>query len=127
MMHNELGEPLFHCRGEFTIESGYDLTRDILNEYPQVDGLFCATDKIAIGAIKAATECGRKVGEDIRIVGVGNDELGSVVAPSLTTFSFAFEAAGEKAASVALEVIKEKQQPMVKVVLGFEPVDRQTC
>lgn len=127
LSHFSLQPPLFHCRGEFSIESGYDLTKDILKEYPQVDGLFCATDKIAIGAIKAATEAGKQVGKDIRIVGVGNDELGAVVAPSLTTFSYAFEAAGETAANVALDVILEKQQPMVKLVLGFEPVKRQSC
>jgi LacI family sucrose operon transcriptional repressor len=127
MSFNDLGAPLFHCRGEFTVESGYDLAKDILNEHSDIDGLFCATDKIAIGAIKAVIEAGKVVGKDVRIVGVGNDEMGSVVTPTLSTFSYAFEAAGETAASVVMDIIKGKQQPMVKVVLGFEPVSRQSC
>ncbi|MDG3085416.1 LacI family DNA-binding transcriptional regulator [Vibrio hannami] len=127
LSHNDLGAPLFHSRGEFTIESGYEQTVSLLTQYPDIEGLFCATDKIAIGAIKAINESGKTAGTDIKVIGVGNDELGFVVTPSLTTFAYAFEYAGETAANTVLDLINEKPHSSSKVVLGFEPIKRETC
>jgi len=122
-----MGEPMFHSRGDFSIESGYEQMKSILASQSDVDGVFCATDRIAIGAIKAIEERGRKVGQDIRVLGVGNDELGVISTPSLSTFHYAFEEAGETAASVVLDLIEGKQQLMSKLVLGFQTVDRHSC
>ncbi|WP_317918292.1 LacI family DNA-binding transcriptional regulator [Vibrio sp. MACH09] len=121
------GEPIFHSRGEFTIESGYQQTKNLIKENKELDGIFCATDKIAIGAIKAIEESGKKAGKEIKVIGVGNDEIGMVASPSLSTFHYAFESAGETAASVILDLINGKQQLMSKVVLKFKNIERQSC
>ncbi|AIU66485.1 LacI family transcriptional regulator [Vibrio coralliilyticus] len=125
-MHSEQ-ELLFHCHGEFSIESGYANMRRLIKECPQVDGVFCATDRIAIGAIKALQEENIVVGEQVKILGVGNDELGFVVSPSLSTFSYPFDKAGESGANVLLELIEGKPQVMSKVVLTFQNIQRETC
>ncbi len=119
--------PLFHSQGEFSIESGYDQTIKLLKEYPEIDGIFCATDRIAIGAMQAIAQSGKQVGKEIKVIGVGNDELGMVFSPSLSTFHYAFEEAGETAANVILDLISGKQQLMSKVVLGFRNIERQSC
>ncbi len=118
---------LFHVHGDFSIESGYQLAKEQLEAYPQMDGLFCATDRIALGAVKALLESGIKVGEQVKVLGVGNDELSSVTTPSLSTFNYAFDKAGENAAKMLLERIAGKGQEMSKVVLTFQNIDRETC
>lgn len=125
-MHKEV-ELLFHSHGEFSIESGYAGTKLMLDQYPEVDGLFCATDRIAVGAIKAIQERGIEVGKQLKLLGVGNDELGFVVSPALSTFSYAFDKAGENGAKVLLELIEGKLQEMSKVVLTFQNISRETC
>lgn len=50
-------------------------------DYPQLDGLFCATDRLAVGAIKALQELGVHVGQQVKLLGVGNDELAYVSNP----------------------------------------------
>ncbi|MGB2079029.1 MAG: LacI family DNA-binding transcriptional regulator [Vibrio sp.] len=127
LCHQGFGEPKFHSRGDFSIESGYQQMLHILETNPDVDGVFCATDKIAIGAIQAITQQGKQAGKGIKVIGVGNDEMANVIQPSLTTFAYAFDIAGETAASVMLDLISQKPQAMVKMVLGFEEVNRQTC
>ncbi|WP_375749820.1 LacI family DNA-binding transcriptional regulator [Vibrio sp. HN007] len=127
LSHSGLKAPLFHSRGDFSIESGYDQTQRLLTEYPELDGLFCATDKIAIGAIKAILESDKSVGEEIKVIGVGNDELGLVVTPSLTTFSYAFETAGETAANLILSIAQKQNLTSEKIILGFESITRETC
>ncbi|TQP95445.1 hypothetical protein FLL78_18935, partial [Vibrio cholerae] len=39
----------------------------------QLDGLFCATDRLAVGAIKALQELGVHVGQQVKLLGVGKD------------------------------------------------------
>lgn len=118
---------LFHCHGEFSIESGYANMKQILASYPNVDGVFCATDRIAVGAIKALQEAGIEVGKQIKVLGVGNDELGYINSPSLSTFNYAFDKAGENGAKMLLELIDGKPQVMSKLVLTFQNIDRETC
>ncbi|WP_243032674.1 LacI family DNA-binding transcriptional regulator [Vibrio cincinnatiensis] len=120
-------ELLFHVRGDFSIESGYRLAKQQIAAYPHLDGLFCATDRLAVGAIKALQEQGIAVGQQVKVLGVGNDELAYVSTPSLSTFNYAFDKAGENAAKMLLERIAGQGLEMSKVVLIFQNIDRQTC
>lgn len=122
----------FHAKGDFSIESGYQLTkaqleRGVANTAPKLDGLFCATDRIAIGAMQAMTEAGLTPGKDIKVLGVGNDELGAVCMPALSTFSYTFDKAGENGAKLLLERINSQSQEMSKLVLSFSSVTRHSC
>ncbi|MBG0754089.1 LacI family DNA-binding transcriptional regulator [Vibrio cidicii] len=118
---------LFHVRGDFSIESGYRLAKEQLKAHPKLDGLFCATDRLAVGAVKALQEEGVQVGEQIKVLGVGNDELAYVSTPSLSTFNYAFDKSGENAAKMLLERIAGRGQEMSKVVLTFQNISRETC
>ncbi|WP_038174418.1 LacI family DNA-binding transcriptional regulator [Vibrio pacinii] len=118
---------LFHCHGEFSIESGYANMRRLLEDYPQVDGVFCATDRIAVGAIKALKEADIDVGQGVKVLGVGNDELGYINSPGLSTFNYAFDKAGESAAKILLDLIDGTPAVMSKVVLTFQNINRETC
>lgn len=120
-------ELLFHLRGDFSIESGYLQSKALMEQYPQLDGLFCATDRIAVGAIKALLECGIDVGKQVKVLGVGNDELAFISNPSLSTFNYAFDKAGENAAKMLLERIVGQGKEMSKVVLTFQSIERETC
>ncbi|MFC3024696.1 LacI family DNA-binding transcriptional regulator [Vibrio zhugei] len=124
-MHNQALE--FHERGDFSLESGYRVAKKVAQAYPHLDGLFCATDRLAVGAIKGLQEMGIAVGEAVKVLGVGNDELGYVSTPSLSTFHYPFEKAGENSAKMLLSLIEGQGQEMSKVVLTFESVTRQTC
>ncbi|MDF2153531.1 LacI family DNA-binding transcriptional regulator [Vibrio sp. CAU 1672] len=117
----------FHSRGDFSIDSGYQQAKEYLSQEAVPDGLFCATDRIAVGALRAANELGLKVGEDVKILGVGNDELSVVCTPALSTFNYAFDKAGENAAKLLLARINHEGLEMSKVVLTFQNVERQTC
>jgi len=127
LQHARKITPIFHSRGEFSIESGYQQTKKLLLEWPQLDGLFCATDRIAIGAMKAIVEFNKMPGKDIKVLGVGNDELGQVCTPSLSTFNYAFELSGKKSAIMLLDLIEHKHAELSKLVLSFDVVDRQSC
>ena len=127
LQHSKQNEPLFHSRGEFSIESGFEQTKQLLLDWPQLDGLFCATDKIAVGALKAISESHNVPDKDIKVLGVGNDELAQISTPTLSTFSYAFDLTGKKAAIMLLDLIADKHAEVSKLVMGFESVSRESC
>lgn len=73
--------------GGFTVEGGIAATRSLLERYPDLDGLFVASDLMATGALQALREEGRRVPEDVRVVGFDNSALATQSAPPLTTMT----------------------------------------
>lgn len=51
--------------GEFTRSKGYEVTESLLEEYPQINVVYCENDNEAFGAIEAIEAAGRKVGSNI--------------------------------------------------------------
>lgn len=94
----------------FTLEAGYDACKKLFTDNPDLDTLICATDTIASGAIKYLREIGKKIPEDVQISGFGDSAFSRVSYPSLTTVHFYYEEAGQKASSLLLRKINNKDE-----------------
>ena len=68
-----------------TIRDGYQSTIDILLHYPQTDALICSSDYVAAGAIRAVIDQGRKVPEEISVVGFYNSDISQYFCPRIST------------------------------------------
>lgn len=66
---------------------GYAATRDLLMRRPDLDALFCFNDLLAIGALRALRETGRRVPEDVAVVGFDDIEECLYTAPPLSSVS----------------------------------------
>jgi DNA-binding LacI/PurR family transcriptional regulator len=55
--------------GRYTYEGGYSAAKKLLKRKNAPDALFCANDIMALGAIDAARELGRRIPEDLMIIG----------------------------------------------------------
>lgn len=90
-----VGGPLF---GEWTQRWGRQATRMLLAAYPEVDAIFCGSDQIAVGVADALHEMGRRIPEDIALVGYDNWEVFSTDnRPPLTTVDLNLEQLGAAA------------------------------
>ncbi|MGF1683903.1 LacI family transcriptional regulator [Photobacterium makurazakiensis] len=69
----------------FTVYGGYEACQELLKSKVSFSAIFAASDDIAIGAMKALSEAGIKVPEQVSIVGIDNEEKSAFVTPSLTT------------------------------------------
>lgn len=80
-----ISDPLPILDGNFSIESGYDLTRELFrNERPTA--LVCGNDRMALGALLALHEMSLRVPEDVSLVGYDDQEdLARGVRPQFTT------------------------------------------
>jgi len=66
-------------------DKAFETMRDFLNSGEKIDGVICATDVIAIGTIRAIIASGKRVPEDIAVVGYDDLAVASHTIPSLTT------------------------------------------
>jgi DNA-binding LacI/PurR family transcriptional regulator len=71
--------------GDFTPASGAAAMRRLLEREPRLDGLFVANDLMAAGAYPVLRDAGRRIPEDIAIVGFDDDAFAATLSPSLTT------------------------------------------
>jgi len=82
--------------GDWTPESGYR-NGLILGGMPEVTAILVASDEMAFGVIRALTELGRRVPEDISVVGIDDIDLAPYSTPPLTTIRQSFEDTGRRA------------------------------
>ena len=59
---------------DFSVDSAYLACERLLDVYPEVDTIVCASDSIAFGAITCLREFGRSVPEDVQVTGVGDSD-----------------------------------------------------
>jgi len=71
----------------FTFEAGFECVRTLLRKKPHgaLDGLFAASDLLAMGAIRALTETGLRVPEDVSVIGYDDTPGAASFVPPLTS------------------------------------------
>ncbi|MDD3415441.1 MAG: LacI family DNA-binding transcriptional regulator [Lachnospiraceae bacterium] len=105
---------------EMGIRSGYEKAAELLSKVPETDALFCATDNIAIGALKYLHEQKISVPEQVQIIGFGDTEVASVVTPALTTVHYYYQETGAEAARLLLEILENGVNLRKTVEMGYE-------
>jgi DNA-binding LacI/PurR family transcriptional regulator len=71
--------------GDFTLESGAVAMRQLLTDDPGLDAVFAASDLMAHGALTALRAAGRRVPEDVAVIGFDDIALARHTDPPLTT------------------------------------------
>ena len=110
-----------------TVEGGFQAGRNFLTAHPEITALFCYNDLIAVGVLQACTAMGRKVPDDLAVVGFDDIILAPLVTPSLTTCRVVSEELGESAARLLLDRIGGCVQDCEKKVLQPELVIRASA
>ncbi|GEA50518.1 transcriptional regulator [Vibrio inusitatus NBRC 102082] len=108
---------LTHKRSCFTL--GRELLDRALLECPELDGIFCTNDDIAIGTILACGERGIRVPEDIAIIGYNALDIGQAITPKLSSVYTPRYEIGEKSASILLDKIEGKSNRKNIYDLGY--------
>ncbi len=93
-------------RGDWSARSGYEQGVRIAED-PDVTAVFCANDEMAAGLIRALYEHGRRVPEDISVVGFDDIPLAEFLWPPLTTVVQDFRLIGQQLMDLLLRQIRE--------------------
>ena len=114
------------CCSAFNMEEGERCMTELLTCCPNLDGVVCVTDTVALGAMRALKKAGRTVGQQVSLAGIGDSWVGDVVEPGLTTVRFYQKQVGEEAARMLLQMPEqaEPNAPVRQMTLGYTVVER---
>lgn len=111
---------------DFTMESGYEKAEELLGKSGHLDGLICATDEIAIGAIQYLKSQNIAVPDDMLVAGIGDSALSKVTTPTVTTVHYSFGKSGKLAAEMLLNILVGKDCEVQEVKLGYSIVENES-
>lgn len=116
--------------------SGYETAFGIFSAHPsdknadpsadEPTALFCTSDRIALGALKALWDLRRPVPAAVSVVGFNDFEATAHANPPLTTVHADMELMGRVAVRRLLERAREPQQPPMTVQIGVSLIERDS-
>jgi DNA-binding LacI/PurR family transcriptional regulator len=112
--------------GTFSIASGYAAMLKLLADEPAVDAVFAASDLTAIGAMRAIVASGRRVYDDVAVVGFDDIGDAQLAHPALTTVRQPINDMGRTMAGRLLQRIGGIDAPL-QTVLPVELIKRETA
>ncbi|MDT0267263.1 LacI family DNA-binding transcriptional regulator [Streptomyces sp. DSM 44915] len=105
--------------GNFTLESGERAMAGLLAEQPDLDGLFVANDLMAQGALHVLREQGRRVPEQVAVVGFDDSSAAVSSRPALTTVRQPIEEMAAEMTRLLLDRVDQPDRRLTSVI--FEP------
>ncbi|HEY1263611.1 MAG TPA: LacI family DNA-binding transcriptional regulator [Terriglobales bacterium] len=96
--------------------AGYEAALKLLALDSRPDGIFCFNDPLAIGVMKALLERGIRIPQEIALIGSGNLHFDSLLRVPLSTVDQCSELIGERAAELAIQLIKAQDAPKPRTI-----------
>ncbi|RKD32740.1 LacI family DNA-binding transcriptional regulator [Thermohalobacter berrensis] len=110
--------------GDFTEESGKEGVRELFNRHRDISAIFAASDLMAIGAIKELKKMGKRIPDDVEIIGFDDLDLSAYITPKLSTIRQNSYKIGVSAATLLINLING--QNINQIILEPELVLRQS-
>ena len=102
-----LAERTVSC--DYDFDMGMAMSEELLNIYPDVDGIIACNDIVAISTYKILHKKKIPVPDQIQLIGFDDISLSSLISPELTTIRQPIQAISEKAVEVLLDQKEEKK------------------
>lgn len=118
--------PQMVMEAPFVMEGGYEAMKHLLNKNPDLDGVFCATDSLAVGAMMYLKEIGKQIPEEIAVTGIGHNRMSRVVTPTLATAHLHYRSSGVEAAKILVEMIEQENVISKQLMLGYEIIEAES-
>jgi len=93
---------------DFQEDIAFETTQKIMKANPEITAIFCASDMMAVGALKALQALDIKVPDQVSLVGFDDIPIAEYLMPSLTTVSQDFYGMGYEAGNQLLKIIKKE-------------------
>jgi DNA-binding LacI/PurR family transcriptional regulator len=113
-------------RGDWTAASGYLIGLQIAAD-PSITAVFSANDEMAFGLLRALHETGRRVPEDVSVVGFDGIALSEYSSPPLTTVKQDFNRVGHELVRLVLDQLRSTaSSPRDRLLIPTELIVRGT-
>lgn len=96
--------------GKYDCKSAYEKTLELLEESKEVTAIFAISDLMAVGAAKAITDKGLRVGEDIALLGFDGMDMTKYYFPGISTIEQPKERLAKESINLLLDLINKKSK-----------------
>ncbi|MFY1620188.1 LacI family DNA-binding transcriptional regulator [Micromonospora sp. WMMD736] len=113
--------------GDFSENSGATAMRRLLNACPDLDAVFVASDLMAFGALRTLRDAGRRVPEDVAVIGFDDAPVARQADPPLTSVFQPVEEMGRQMARLLVARIRGDDLPAPHILLDTQLVHRASA
>lgn len=110
-----------------TFERGYEAGRYLLTQHSQVTAIFAYNDLLALGAIRACHELGRRIPEDCAIIGFDDIRWAATATPALTSIGVNKHYLGEQAVTRLLAMLESPEFTFSPIFVDVELMIRESA
>jgi len=110
------------------LQRDLEVDEDVLKVFsihPDIDGLICYNDVFAIGAVRALQSIGRRVPQDVAVVGIDDIRMGRFITPTLTTLRPKTHELGVAVVRMVVDQIEGRGEAC-EILLPYELVVRES-
>ncbi len=111
--------------GDFTETSSHQAMQGLLPHEP--DAVFVASDSMALGALRALREAGKRVPDEVAVVGFDDMPQAATADPPLTTIRQPIQQTGLLAVEMLIDILGNGANPARRIILPTELVIRASC
>ncbi len=111
---------------QVSFEDAKKRVNQLIAQKIEFDGIFCATDYLAVGAMEALKENGIRVPEQVKVVGFDDLSIARLAAQPITTIHQDIEAISQTAAEEMVRIIQGKENSTRRFQIGVSLIRRKT-
>lgn len=104
--HGHSAKSLAVVHAHDSIESGYEAAVDLLRAHPALTSIFATNDLMAIGAMQAAADLGKRVPDDVSVIGLTDITLAHQFRPALTTVRLPTAEIAARSIALTLDMVE---------------------
>jgi DNA-binding LacI/PurR family transcriptional regulator len=119
-------DPWIETSAGWDIQSGYRAARALLSRHPGLSALFCHNDPMALGAYRALHELGRRIPDDVSIVGYDDLPLCQYTTPELTSVRQPSTGLGELLAQLLIDAVEHGTSAQNDLLIRTELIVRSS-
>ncbi|SNR95088.1 transcriptional regulator, LacI family [Anaerovirgula multivorans] len=112
--------------GNYRFKSGYEGGKKLLTQENRPTAIFCASDEMALGVIRAATELKLSMPTDLAVAGFDNIDMAEKICPSLTTIAQPMYEMGAVGMRLLTKILNKETIQQSKVILNYALIERES-
>lgn len=111
----------------YGIQQGKKYIKNLINNQLFPSAVFATNDELAVGIIQQAKELGIRVPQDLAVVGFDNQQIATVIEPSLTTVEQPIQQIGSQAVALLMDSLNGETKNSIEITLKSKLLVRDSC
>ncbi len=112
--HEESDLVILKC--EFTMESAYKTTCELMNKHPNTDAIIYSSDLLAFAGVKALLHLKKQIPKDVAVIGVNNSDYANLSTPAITSLNTRIDLLGKISTTLIKNILSGKTPKKQHVV-----------